>query len=345
VLSGFAALGVDQVLNGRALMRLLTLGAPDQSEALPNVLAYFVAGLVLVGMAQSSRLRANWATDGVATMAGLSRYALTGLGALVAVALAIGLLLPTQYSLGLGDALQAGLGLVTYALAWIASLAIALVALAISLLDALLGRHSHAHSTPPPAAPPPPLGAHTGSSGALGSLLFWLVALLVLAYCGATLWRQAEGRVPALAQVRAIARRALGLLAAFVLGVVRGARRGAVGVVTALQRWVAPVRTAAMARVPRPSLRHMSPREIVAYLYLSVEERARRAGVPRQKGQTATEYSRELRRQIPDLDPDLSGLTELFLEARYSPHPFESEQLGVARSLWQRVRARLRARR
>jgi hypothetical protein len=179
----------------------------------------------------------------------------------------------------------------------------------------------------------------------MGSLLFWLVALLVLAYCGATLWRQAEGRVPALAQVRAIVRRAVGLMAAFVLGLVRGARRGAAGVVTVLQRWVVPARASTTARLARPSLRHMSPREIVAYLYLSVEERARRAGVPRQKGQTATEYSRELRRQIPDLDPDLSGLTELFLEARYSPHPFESEQLGVARSLWQRVRARLRARR
>jgi hypothetical protein len=48
---------------------------------------------------------------------------------------------------------------------------------------------------------------------------------------------------------------------------------------------------------------------------------------------------------MPDLDPDLRGLTKLFLEARYSPHAFDDARAAGARGLWKRVRARLRARR
>jgi hypothetical protein len=83
----------------------------------------------------------------------------------------------------------------------------------------------------------------------------------------------------------------------------------------------------------------------VAYLYLSIEERARQLGLPRESGQTASDYSRQLSRQMPDLDPELGGLTSLFLEARYSPHDFDDARVVRARGLWSQVRARLRARR
>jgi len=98
-------------------------------------------------------------------------------------------------------------------------------------------------------------------------------------------------------------------------------------------------------RVRHTPFRQLGPRERVAYLYLSVEERARRLGLPREKGQTASDYSRRLRREMPDLDPDLGGLTDLFLDARYNPHPFDDERASRARPLWQRIRMRLRMRR
>lgn len=344
VLGGLATGGVRQFADGRAIMRLLTFGASDETAALPNVLAYMVAGLVLVGLAQSSRLRANWAADGVTASAGLARRTLSALGALVVLALCIGLVLPTRYSLGLGDALGAALGFVTYAMAWVASLAIALIAVLLTVLDGLLGTHTHGGGRLAPTPPPPPAG-HGSAHDALGSLVFWLVALLVLAYCGGALWRQAEGRVPALTRVRVMATRVVALLAALAHALIAGMRRGATEVATLVRRWGHGTGIPAHARIPRPSLRRLGPRELVAYLYLSIEERARRAGLPRQTGQTATEYSRHLRSRMPDLDPDLGGLTDLFLEARYSPHPFEDEHATAARSLWQRVRARLRSRR
>lgn len=48
--------------------------------------------------------------------------------------------------------------------------------------------------------------------------------------------------------------------------------------------------------------------------------------------------------QLPDLEPDLSGLTDAFLEARYSAKPLQAEDAQVAKTFWQRLRAALRAR-
>jgi hypothetical protein len=94
-----------------------------------------------------------------------------------------------------------------------------------------------------------------------------------------------------------------------------------------------------------PSWRNAGPRERVAYFYLSIEERARRLGLPRARGQTASEYSRHLSERMPDLDPELRGLTNLFLDARYSSHAFDDARAAGARDLWKRVRARLRTHR
>jgi hypothetical protein len=57
IVSALGAMGTHNVFNASALLRLATFGAPDESAALPNVLVYMLCGLVLVGLAQLSRLR------------------------------------------------------------------------------------------------------------------------------------------------------------------------------------------------------------------------------------------------------------------------------------------------
>ncbi len=343
VLGALGAAGIHQTLNGPALLRLVTFAAPDESAALPNVLAYMLCGLALAGLAQLGRLRANWTIDGITVMPGLARRALQALALLLAVSLCVALALPTRYALGLGDLLAAAMDVATAVTAFIYAI-LALLLLPIALL---LGRAPRP-SQPPvaPHAPPPLAHAPHGGGDVLGSLFFWAVALAVAGYCAYVLLRNARGRVPALGAAGGMAARMLALfgrLARLLLGL---ARRGAARVARVAQGLV----TTARAREAGPRTRHiplrrMGPRERVAYLYLSVEERARRLGLPRRKGQTASDYSRQLRRELPDLDPDLTGLTDLFLEARYSPHPFDDERASGARRLWQSVRARLRARR
>jgi len=344
ILSALGAAGVRQIMNGRALLRLVTFAAPDESVPLPNILLYMLCGLMLAGLAQLGRLRANWTIDGVVVTPGLPRSALRALGVLIVVSLGVALVLPTRYALGLGDLL----GIVIDILAAITAAIYALIALLLSPLAALFGHGAAPHRPVVPPPPPPASHAPHGGGDVLGSLLFWLVALAVVGYCAYALSRHATGRVPALSVVGRLMTRALALcgrLARLLVGVVR---RGAAGVALVVRQLTPLGRARANGlsnRMRHTPLRRLGPRERVAYLYLSIEERARRLGLPRRTGQTASEYSRQLRQELPDLDPDLTGLTDLFLEARYSRRPFEEERAAGARTLWQRVRARLRARR
>ena len=345
ILSALGAAGVRQIMNGPALLRLVTFAAPDESVPLPNTLLYMLCGLMLAGLAQLGRLRANWTIDGVVVAPRLARSALRALGVLIVVSLGVALVLPTRYALGLGDLL----GIVIDVLAAGAAAIYALIALLLSPLAALFGHDSAPPRRPTVPRPPPPLShAPHGGGDVLGSLLFWLVALAVVGYCAYALSRHAKGRVPALSVVSRLMTRALALcgrLARLIVGVVR---RGAAGVALVVRQLTPLGRARANGhsnRMRHTPLRRLGPRERVAYLYLSIEERARRLGLPRRTGQTASEYSHQLRREAPDLDPDLAGLTDLFLEARYSPHPFEEARAAGARTLWQRVRARLRGRR
>lgn len=349
MVSAIGALGTSTVFSTRALLRLATFGAPDESAALPNVLAYMLCGLVLVGLAQLSRLRANWISDGVVVMPGLPRRALGALAAAALVALGAALLLPTRYAVGLGDLLAT----LAYGVHLVASVILAAIMTIIlaplaALLDLLLGHHS-AHVSPGPMRPPPPApdAQHGIGLGAfLQSLLFWGIALAVLAYCVAMLWRQGRLPMPAAGRLRWIAGLALTPLR-WLAAVLRGGLRRGIAGAALMARYLSR-EARAQRTVPRPgrlSWRHAGPRERVAYLYLSIEARARRLGLPRGSGQTASAYSRQLSRRMPDLDPDLGGLTSLFLEARYSPHDFDEARVVRARGLWSRVRARLRARR
>ena len=92
-------------------------------------------------------------------------------------------------------------------------------------------------------------------------------------------------------------------------------------------------------------MRRLEPRELVRYFYVSAARRAAQAGQPRRPAQTPYEYEASLGEHFPDLEPDLSGLTEAFVEARYGREPVEDEDVARVKPLWQRVTAALRRRR
>jgi hypothetical protein len=45
------------------------------------------------------------------------------------------------------------------------------------------------------------------------------------------------------------------------------------------------------------------------------------------------------------VEPDLAGLTDAFVHARYSPAPVRDSDAEAAKSLWHRIKAALRRRR
>jgi hypothetical protein len=342
VVSALGAMGAPNVLNASALLRLATFGAPDESAALPNVLVYMLCGLVLVGLAQLSRLRANWLSEGVVVMPGLAQRALCALAAVALLALGAALFLPTRYAIGLGDLLVA----LAYGAHLIASIMLALLLVPLAaLFDLLLGhRLPHGSPRPPPSAPAFHHGLGVGSF--LQSLLFWGIALAVLVYCFAMLWRQARRPVPAYGALRRLAALVAGPFRWLIRVLLGGLQRGMAGAALIARQLALGVRgRRTVPHMTHPSWRNAGPRERVAYFYLSIEERARRLGLPRARGQTASEYSRHLSERMPDLDPELRGLTNLFLDARYSSHAFDDARAAGARDLWKRVRARLRTHR
>lgn len=87
----------------------------------------------------------------------------------------------------------------------------------------------------------------------------------------------------------------------------------------------------------RIEFRNLSTREQVVQLYLLLLQRGQKAGIAREPYQTPYQYARQVERELPDLEPDLEDLTGRFLEARYSRHSVEKDQVGVFRRLWGKV--------
>jgi hypothetical protein len=93
------------------------------------------------------------------------------------------------------------------------------------------------------------------------------------------------------------------------------------------------------------SLRRLPPRALIRYFFLSAAQRAAQAGQPRRPAQTPREYQASLDEHFDDLEPDLAGLTDAFIRARYSPHRIERRDVDEVKPLWRRLKALLRRRR
>jgi hypothetical protein len=177
----------------------------------------------------------------------------------------------------------------------------------------------------------------------LQSLVFWLVVLGFVAYALTVLWRK-RPPLPAWLGGGILGRLLIAL--ARILSALRSAGEKTARRVIAALPLLRP-------RPPLPgvspfrwlSLRALGPRELVEYFYLSVVERATRLGFRREAGETAVEFSRRLPRRFPESEPDLRELTDAFLEARYGPRPVDSGLVSAARSHWQALKLKLRARR
>ncbi|MFC2037845.1 DUF4129 domain-containing protein [Chloroflexota bacterium] len=311
--------------------------------ALPTVL-YFALGVALLSQARFSVAHAGWQRQGIAIQRGVARRWLVWAAIfLVGVAL-VALLLPTRYTMGPLLALLGLFGLLAQVTALIVTLLSYLLALLLSFL--LPGAEPPA---PPAAAlgPMPPAEQQTLAATPpwveiLLSALFWTLILLIVGYAVLVFL---QDRFGLLATGQGDEDSWWGRLMAWVRDLWRrwGLWRHGVQDRLARRRAEREGERSVMARLSRVfSLRRLPPRELIRYFYLSAAKRAAQAGQPRRPAQTPYEYQEALDGRFPDLEPDLTGLTDAFVEARYSQRPVQKEDAEAVKPLWQRIKAALR---
>jgi len=347
VVAAMVSANVQQLLTIEAVGQLVTFGRPSSSIALVNVVAFFVAVLLLLAEAQYVRKRTLWQLDRVAVQPGIAARWGSTAGLLVGAGVVAALLAPTEGLLGVGEVVRMAFSALMLVAAFVAVAAYFLFWALTYPLRWLLGTAPDEGPSIPPALPPP-VASPPPSDGSLldllKSALFWLIALGLLAYTITVLWRQ--GRLKQLSPgVAWLGERVFNSLVA--LGAwLRALGWRAAAVALQVGRLIASVRPHG-PRIGSPRLAGLlpgrDPRWIVVAIYGMLVVRAGERGLDRRPGQTALEYRQRLRDGVPAAAAEVDSLTDAFVRARYGPRPVERDDASLARRCWGRIRAQLRS--
>jgi hypothetical protein len=336
------------VLTFLAGLLRLYLRTTDQADAgsLPglwHIVIYFFLALVLFSRTHLNLLRAGWLWEKVPIRRKVGACWITYTVLLLAIAVIIAVVLPTQYSLGL-------LGTLSYILQFIIAAVQLIFFVLATLIYALISLFAPPGQPPerpqlplmsPPQLPQAPNVSQAGLSEFVQSLIFWSVFLIIAGYVVAQYLRRHPAVVDWLKQLPGMSLlvRAWRKLREWFGGLnqqienLRDARRRA--------RRPAPTRSTSAPR-RWVNLRKLSPRQQVQFYYLAMLRRGGEHGHARGPTQTPYEYARTLESQVPEIDQDVNGITEKFIEARYSRHDVLGEHVGIVRRYWERIKKALR---
>ena len=313
--------------------------------AVPTLL-YFALGVALLSQARFSVTHVGWQLRGIAIQRGIARrWLLWAVVFLVGVAL-VALLLPTEYAMGPVLALYRLIIILVQVMMLIVTLLFYLLVLLLSFLLPSVDMPTQPPLKIPSIAASEPAAAAVSSPWleVLLSALFWAVILVIVGYAS---FRFLQDRFGPLATGEAAAETWWDRFLAWLLALWQRWRTWRSGVQARLARRQAERKGEGLiaTRLSRFfSLARLSPCELVYYFYLSTARRAAQAGQPRGRGQTPYEYQATLDARFPDLEPDLMGLTDAFVQARYNPKPVRKRDAEAVKPLWQRIKAALRRR-
>jgi len=348
----------DIFITGGGMLFLLSVLRLEQlsvdSVAVPPVdvsgaLLYFILGLVLLSYSQFVALRGRWRIEGLRVEQALARRWLVYSAGLLAVLVALALILPNQYSIGLFDTLGILLATLINILLGLVGLLVFLVTLLLALLNSLFtGRpiDLFASRAPQPfVLPPQSAGKSIPFSEVINSVVFWAFFLTVIVYAVRHYLQQHQEvntrfkRIPFVAQLAQVWR--------WLWTLVIGARQQATNAIAVrLRRWRDASRPGSVDRAGRfVNVRRLAPRERVLFYYLTAVRRAGEHGWPRKPFQTPNEYAAHLRDELPEVADEVTRITDGFVEARYSRHEISDDQAGRVRRGWERIRRALRVKR
>lgn len=312
-----------------------------------NVLAYYVLGLVLLGQTRWVSLFKLWTRHGIPIAGDLPTRWMRYSFILLLIAAVVAFILPTGYTLPL---LEVGAWIVwiTWVIGTFFLFLVHLMLYPLALLFSLLFGTREPEVEPRYTPPPQLFEPETQSAlppwlAFLRSLLFWGVLIGVLTVVIVQYLRDHPQIGEAVSKFGPIRLLRQSLLA--IWGWVRGAWSSARERLPRLdlRRRLRKATEGGPLRFLRP--RPRVPREQVIYHYLKTLERAKQEGIPRRPPQTPGEYRLRLAPEIPNADPELTGLTSDFVEARYSAHEVGVEMVERVREEAQRVEAALEERR
>jgi hypothetical protein len=325
----------------------LYLLAPSVGAPAVAILLYFALAVTLLSQARFSVTNASWQAQGISVQPGIGRRWLLWVAIFIIGVALLALLLPTTYTMGPLRVLLGLISIVYTVLTFVLGLLMFLLTLPLLWLFPKMEQPPQPEMGPL-GFPPPDPGAAGGSwpwLEILASGIFWIVVLAIVVFALRRFlkdrWSILSGRDDLqvtwwgriLAWLRDLWRRWRGwgqdLQQRLSGGRVK--REEAASPVARISRFFFP------GRLP--------PRALICYFYLSTTRRASQAGRSREPGETPYEYQSTLDRQFPELEPDLEGLTDAFVKARYSQRPVEAGDAAAIKPLWQRIKAALQRRR
>lgn len=324
-----------------AIIRSSILAAPaSMSSSAPviNIMAYFCLTLVLFSHTQFAILTGRWywhKTSISRIMVGAwVRY-----GILFFTLLAIiSLLLPTNYSMGLLETLNAFIGVLVNIAVGIVQLLLLPIIWLLTLVRRTRQAQTGDSPSPIPASPPfsqpdPPLPWLE----LLQAIFFWGLLIGIVGYSLLQFIHQNPQilaffqRIPLFHWITSIWRWFAGwsLKAGHefnrVYEQVRNKliSRQSSYFLQKMQIWV--------------NFRQLDPRQRILFYYLRLLDRGGEQGIPRKAHETPFQYAGSLEAHLPEVREDISGLTETFVEARYSIHFIPSERVAIVQRFWRNI--------
>lgn len=313
--------------------------------SLVNVVIYFILALTLLSQTQFAVQRGQWLWKRTPISPQLARnWALYSLVFLAILAL-VAVVLPTRYTLGLLDTLSIVFNILSQIFMLLFFLITLPIIWLINWLGSLFGkpgtRENIATLPPPEFVQSPPKRIVTWWE-LVQSILFWLFFLAVLGFFIGYYFRQ-NRQIWAMVRKWPVVGWLVGVLDA-IWSWFAGVNRKAVTLIQSARERLLPRRLAASTRrmIERINFRQLTPRQQVIYFYLRLVERGARHGFTRAPSQTPYQYEQVMAKSLPEVDQDLVGMAESFVEARYSLHTITTEKVGLVQAFWRRITEALR---
>jgi len=310
------------------------------------VLFYFFLGFALIAQSKFADMYARWSLSNISVDKDVAwKWSFYSLVFLFSIAILISLL-PTGYSLNFLPAIGYVLGTILKIFVYIFSYFAFLVIFIFSLLAMLFGRTMGdvaSPSFPDLSRDPVTTSAVTVPwFETIKTILFWIIFLAVIIYSFSHYLYQHEAIIRWMKNIfgwRIIIR-----LWEWLKRQILGLNRGVTVVLDAgIQRFRAFSSTLDEESLRQYlSLRKLTPKQKIYFYFLSMIRRGRERGNPRRNSHTPYEYAAFLERIYPDVDKDITSLTENFVEARYSQHDVEDVEANRVKGYWQRIRKAFR---
>ena len=323
-----------------SFMEVLQTDRPRIPGLILGILIYFMLGLFMLGQINYKRHTGLWSRQKVHVAEGMGllwlRYSLIFLAGITFIAL----LLPTGYTMGLLDLVRTIINIIIL----IANFLFFIISYPFILLISLFFENADTEMPvmeSPASFQPPELSAPVSPNQwveILRSLIFWVLALVALGFVFRGYLRDRPGLLASLRKLTPIK-----WLTALLHTLKMLWRRFKLTVVETLPKIVNRLRRRSGERpLSFRRQRGLGNRERIFDHYLDTLDVAQEEGLARRSTQTPYEYKGIIEPRLIEISPEMTRLTETFVEARYSQHPFNAEtvdQAGVdARSVQDALR-------